>query len=426
MVVAVYFCGEPRTRRNRSAARRPVLSNAEPLARYIATPLGPASSNVLRTRSARSSSMLLPRDLAAADHRMVEAPWVVVKRGQVATLGARVALGNRMIRIAAHAHDPLAFERDEDAAHGVADPAEAGLLDRLARELAHAGILPASAPEFPLEFPLIGVRRLSRGCSDGAHGCDTRHAIRFWLLAQELHMSYSLGNRSGRVLAAGLGVPAGADAGVRLRPLEFQDATDQQRPVVRRRVSSASRVPAPARRLRHAEGHLRSGSAKGATARGVTDTEIHIGVTADPGAAAAPGLEQEFFDTAEGFSKWCNAAGGINGRKIVVDKLDAKLFNVGQVMTQACQKDFMLVGNGNAFDSAGVKIREACGLGQIPGLRDLAAGGRRDPAGAGIADPVRPRSTTVACGCSSAPTRRRRPAAWPSAAARSRRSSRPA
>ena len=108
------------------------------------------------------------------------------------------------------------------------------------------------------------------------------------------------------------------------------------------------------------------GSAKGATARGVTDSEIHIGVTADPGAAAAPGLEQEFFDTADGFSKWCNAAGGINGRKIVIDKWDAKLFNVGQAMTNACQKDFMLVGNGNAFDSAGVKIREACKLGQIP------------------------------------------------------------
>ncbi len=108
------------------------------------------------------------------------------------------------------------------------------------------------------------------------------------------------------------------------------------------------------------------GTAKGATARGVTDTQIRIGVTADPGAAAAPGLEQEFFDTADGFSKWCNAAGGINGRKIVVDKLDAKLFDVGQVTTEACQRDFFLVGNGNAFDSAGVKIRENCKLGQIP------------------------------------------------------------
>jgi ABC-type branched-subunit amino acid transport system substrate-binding protein len=114
------------------------------------------------------------------------------------------------------------------------------------------------------------------------------------------------------------------------------------------------------------KGVCAAGSAKGATARGVTNSDIHVGVTADPGAAAAPGLEQEFFDTADGFAKWCNAAGGINGRKVVVDKLDAKLFNVGQVMTQACQKDFMLVGNGNAFDSAGVKIRENCGLGQIP------------------------------------------------------------
>ena len=108
------------------------------------------------------------------------------------------------------------------------------------------------------------------------------------------------------------------------------------------------------------------GKATGATARGVTNTDIHIGVTADRGAAAAPGLEQEFFDTGEGFTKWCNAAGGINGRKIVLDKWDAKLFNVGQVMTSACLKDFMLVGNGNAFDSAGVKVREGCKLGQIP------------------------------------------------------------
>ena len=50
----------------------------------------------------------------------------------------------------------------------------------------------------------------------------------------------------------------------------------------------------------------------------------------------------------------------------MIDKWDAKLFDVGQAMTSACQKDFMLVGNGNAFDSAGVKIRLNCKLGQIP------------------------------------------------------------
>ncbi len=107
------------------------------------------------------------------------------------------------------------------------------------------------------------------------------------------------------------------------------------------------------------------GNATGATERGVTNSTIRIGTTADPGAAAAPGLEQEFFDTADAFSKWCNAAGGINGRKIIVDKWDAKLFNVGQAFTNACQKDFMLVGNGNAFDSAGVKPRVGCKLGDI-------------------------------------------------------------
>jgi hypothetical protein len=107
------------------------------------------------------------------------------------------------------------------------------------------------------------------------------------------------------------------------------------------------------------------GTATGATERGVTNSTIRIGTTADPGAAAAPGLEQEFFDTADAFANWCNAAGGINGRKIVVDKWDAKLFNVGQAFTNACQKDFMLVGNGNAFDSAGVKPRLGCKLGDI-------------------------------------------------------------
>ncbi|HEX4432738.1 MAG TPA: ABC transporter substrate-binding protein [Frankiaceae bacterium] len=108
------------------------------------------------------------------------------------------------------------------------------------------------------------------------------------------------------------------------------------------------------------------GTAKGATGRGVTNSTIRIGTTADPGAAAVPGLEQEFFDVADGFSKWCNAAGGINGRKIVLDKLDAKLFNVGAITVDACQKDFMLVGGGNAFDSASVKPREACKLGSMP------------------------------------------------------------
>ena len=40
-------------------------------------------------------------------------------------------------------------------------------------------------------------------------------------------------------------------------------------------------------------------------------------------------------------------------------------FNVASQMTSACQSDFMAVGGGYAIDSAGVPIREKCGLGQI-------------------------------------------------------------
>jgi hypothetical protein len=108
------------------------------------------------------------------------------------------------------------------------------------------------------------------------------------------------------------------------------------------------------------------GTPKGPTARGLTAGTIRIGVNSDAGAAAAPGIEQEFFDASEAFTKWCNAAGGINGRKIVIDKWDAKLFNVGQTTTAACQVDFMLVGGGNALDDASVKPRLACKLGSIP------------------------------------------------------------
>ena len=110
------------------------------------------------------------------------------------------------------------------------------------------------------------------------------------------------------------------------------------------------------------------GKPSGSAGRGLTATTIRVGTIGDPGSAAAPGLEQEYFDVADAFSKWCNAAGGINGRKIVVDKYDAKLFEGAAQILNACQKDFMLVGNGNAFDAVDVKPRLACKLGQIPSL----------------------------------------------------------
>jgi hypothetical protein len=103
------------------------------------------------------------------------------------------------------------------------------------------------------------------------------------------------------------------------------------------------------------------GNAKGATDKGVTDTSIDIGTMADPGATVQPGLDQELFDAATTFAKWCNAAGGILGRQINLHLRDSALFNVGQQTLASCGQDFAQVGSGAAFDDAGVAPRVACG-----------------------------------------------------------------
>jgi ABC-type branched-subunit amino acid transport system substrate-binding protein len=109
------------------------------------------------------------------------------------------------------------------------------------------------------------------------------------------------------------------------------------------------------------------GKVTGGSGRGITATTIKVGTMADPGASVAPGLGGDFFDVATSFVKWCNDAGGINGRKIELTKFDAQYFNVGQQMINACQSQFMLVGNGNPADAPGVKPRLACKLGEVPG-----------------------------------------------------------
>ena len=108
------------------------------------------------------------------------------------------------------------------------------------------------------------------------------------------------------------------------------------------------------------------GHASGATDRGVTDHAITVGTMADPGAAAMPGLDQELFDTATAFVGWCNAAGGILGRKLALHEWDSKLTEVAARMIDACRGDFMLVGNGEALDEGGVAQRLACKLPEIP------------------------------------------------------------
>jgi ABC-type branched-subunit amino acid transport system substrate-binding protein len=110
------------------------------------------------------------------------------------------------------------------------------------------------------------------------------------------------------------------------------------------------------------------GKATGATAKGVTNTSITIGFGDDAGYAAAPGLDKEMSDAMRPMIKWCNAQGGINGRKVVGKYYDAAVLQVGQAITQACNdKVFMLVGQGWALDSNQEQTRIQCQLSTIPG-----------------------------------------------------------
>jgi hypothetical protein len=109
------------------------------------------------------------------------------------------------------------------------------------------------------------------------------------------------------------------------------------------------------------------GSGGASSVRGVGAKTINIAVFNDASNTITPGLEAEFPQQATAFADWCNAAGGIDGRKIVIDNRDAALFNAAQQTTAACQSDFMAVGGGMALDQPAVPIREKCGLGQISG-----------------------------------------------------------
>ena len=109
------------------------------------------------------------------------------------------------------------------------------------------------------------------------------------------------------------------------------------------------------------------GTATGATANGVTDSSVTIGFGDDAGYAAAPGLDKEMSDAMKAMISWCNDQGGINGRKIIGNYYDAKVLQVTQAMTQACNdKVFMLVGQGWVLDAGQEQIRIGCKLSTIP------------------------------------------------------------
>src|SRR5437016_595709 len=127
------------------------------------------------------------------------------------------------------------------------------------------------------------------------------------------------------------------------------------------------------------------GNAKGASAKGVTDTSITIGYGDDKGYSAAPGLDKEMSDAVKAIIGWCNAQGGINGRKVVGNYYDAKVLQVTQVMTQACNdKVFMLVGQGYVLDDGQETLRIKCKLSSVPGYAVSTAFAH----GSGVEEPI--------------------------------------
>ena len=98
------------------------------------------------------------------------------------------------------------------------------------------------------------------------------------------------------------------------------------------------------------------GNASGATDQGVTSSSISLGVLTDEGFTKDPQL----VNAADVFTKWCNASGGIDGRKLVADIHQTDLMAVTSAETAACSDDFAEVGGSAALDGLGVDTRLKC------------------------------------------------------------------
>ncbi len=109
------------------------------------------------------------------------------------------------------------------------------------------------------------------------------------------------------------------------------------------------------------------GDATGATDVGVTEDSVTIGYGDDAGFAALPGAGHEMSDAVKALITWCNDQGGINGRQVKGNYYDAKITEVANAMTAACQGGvFMMVGEGYVFDGGQEEARLGCGLPAIP------------------------------------------------------------
>ncbi len=100
---------------------------------------------------------------------------------------------------------------------------------------------------------------------------------------------------------------------------------------------------------------------------GVTADSITIAYGDDAGYQQAPGLNKEMSDAVKAMISWCNDQGGINGRQVKGNYYDAKILDVNNAMTEACQGgNFFLVGQGWSLDASQEATRLGCGLPAVP------------------------------------------------------------
>ena len=94
---------------------------------------------------------------------------------------------------------------------------------------------------------------------------------------------------------------------------------------------------------------------------------IQIATITDIG-GPVPGLGQEMWDAMDAFVAYCNDLGGVNGRQLTLNKLDAALFAHREATQAACDSGAVaLVGSGSVFDDAGAQVAVDCGLPDVAG-----------------------------------------------------------
>ncbi len=109
---------------------------------------------------------------------------------------------------------------------------------------------------------------------------------------------------------------------------------------------------------------------------GISDTEIRLAVIADVDTSIQPGLFKKSVDAMKAWAEVTNKAGGIAGRKVVIDFIDSKLSpnDTRNAIIKACADDFAMVGGqalfmSNVDDMVACKNKagEAIGLPDMPG-----------------------------------------------------------